>query len=223
MDKSFKDEDLALFGKCNLLDVGPRLPEYLAAVATTRWAILKKADNDLLTKHNITIKFEEEYQSRQVTDNKDDNYWEGIRKGRRFISKLYWILTKYEIVQPVQEYKSILSGLTITGEYAIIQKESETEKPLVLMLRENRPSTYLYPDVLSYAKWYHAKNNYLDVGIYNFCMFKGEDWKEKNLFEPLIKEWLYGILLSISSGNKHVTAGSHCSQCISKKCLDGYY
>jgi hypothetical protein len=222
MQVKVKDNDLSLFSKCNLLDIGPLEPEFQAACKTVKWCLLSKFGNKVLTKGLISLKFESEYITFFINKEKDKVYWAGIKAGRRFTSKLFWLLTKYSVLQPIQTYNySFPDGKTYSGEYSIIQRKSETEKPLVLILSRNRPLHYNYPNLSDIAKWLHSKTNYLDIGIYHFAMFRGDDWKEKSLFEPLIYNWIYSILLQISNDNKYINAGSHCNSCLSKKCLGG--
>lgn len=223
MKSTYKDDELALFAKCNLLDIGEPEEQYQAAYRTTKWSLMRVADQKPITKTLLTSKYEQEYVALfpniQV---KDQEYWKGFRAGRHFVSKLFWLLSKYDVLQPIQTYSHVVNDLKIEGEYAVIQKRSETEKPLVLILKDNKSSYSPYPEASSSCKWLHATNNYMSVGIYYFCMFRGEDWKQKNFDKPLINKWITAILKQISSNNNYVTPGSHCTLCFSKRCLEAY-
>jgi hypothetical protein len=211
------DLELLNFSKCNLLDYSESRPEYLAAYYTTKVILLRRAGEYPITKTFITITFEKEYQTFFIGKEKDSVYWAGIKAGRRFISKLFWLLTKYDVLQPLQSY----NYKNITGEYAVIQKHSESEKPLILLFHYNRPLYYEYPNVLSIVKWLHAKTNYLDIGLYHFSMFRGESWKTLGLDFSLLDSWIYGILEQINTRKLYISPGSHCNECVSKKCLKG--
>jgi hypothetical protein len=89
------DLELLNFSKCNLLDYSESRPEYLAAYYTTKVILLRRAGEYPITKTFITITFEKEYQTFFIGKEKDSVYWAGIKAGRRFISKLFWLLTTY--------------------------------------------------------------------------------------------------------------------------------
>ena len=216
MKSQITEGQVLRFSKCNLLDWADPEPEYLAAYQTFKWVLLRISDNKPLTKNLLTSKFEENY--KPFFEVKDGiKYWNGIRMGRRFISKTLRLLMKYDVLQPIQSYKY----QSVIGEYAVIQKKTKTEKPLVLALSYNRPLYYSYPDVSSQIKWLHSKTTYRDIGIYNFALFRGDDWKFTNLNESLINLWLNGILSQISSEKYYINPGSHCLNCKSKGCLVG--
>jgi hypothetical protein len=216
------DIELLNFSKCNLLDYSEARPEYLSAYYTAKVILLRRAGELPITKALIISTFEKEYQTFFIGKDKDKMYWAGIKASRRFITKLFWLLSKYDVLQPIQTYSFIGSdGKEITGEYAIIQKHSETEKPLILMFHYNRPLYYEYPDISMIVKWLHSKNNYLDTGIYHFAMFRGESWKSLTLDYSLLNDWLCAILLQSNNKKTYVSPGSHCNDCKSKKCLQG--
>lgn len=217
----YNEYQVVAHAKCHLYTPEEAAAEYDAAVSTVRWTFLRMIEGNIPLKNAITTKFELEMANRFKI--KDKIYWEAIRKGRRFITKLIILIKKYDVIHPIQSYSYHIDGHIIEGSYALIQKRSETEVPLVLNLFYNRPLSFQLPNLLSSIRWLNSKNDYMDTGLYNFCLFRGDDWKIKDLNEPLIRSWIHAIINEISSMVLYPNAGSHCSSCVGKDCLKDLY
>lgn len=194
-----------------------------------RWAILREHENHRQKLSDIRERYcriwkslyYPEYEVVRPPD-EDAKYWEGPRAASGIGKRIHDFVVTYEILQPVQPYELILGERSIRGEYALVRKRnklavSQTE---VLVLERHRPLHYQYPDMLSLARWVHARRELMtnaDPGIMHQPLFRGDAWHIKQVNESLAVRWLEAVLDTVTK--KFAAPGSHCSDCVRHDCL----
>lgn len=215
----FQEQELERLLRCPLLD-----PSYLIRMDAIRqlvnWALRKsfegKFPGSLLPEqvlHQIRGRILEEYPTEGT-----------LARVAGF--RIFSMIMKYEVVHLEQPYNLVVSGYTIQGQYALLRKRTGAQHPHVLVIRDTEPELRATqaqpPEVVTLARLIHVltTTQYTDARVLQFPVFRGTLWTTKDLKMPLAKSYLESMLKIASISPQFPIVGEHCSQCISKRCLE---
>jgi hypothetical protein len=151
-------------------------------------------------------------------------YWDGVRMGRTVAYILFKFVNAYEVLRPVQVYHLDLGEHAIEGRYAVVRtrdRRAVNQAPMVLVLHTSWVKYNLYPELPELARVCHylRDSEYLAIGAFHLSLNSERTWQHTEINEPLGRRWLRAILESMAQGHQYVNRGSHCSQCINRRCM----
>lgn len=155
----------------------------------------------------------------------DGNKLEAGALSRTAAFRLFNLVLDYEVVHLEQPYNLVLSGYTIQGKYALLQKRKGECLPHVLVLHTTEPELKriqtVPPDVISLARYCHVYINaaHKDARVLHFPIFRGKPWMNKGLNVALAEKYLQDMLRVASLRPQYPVPGEHCTSCATKPCL----
>ena len=212
--------------KCPMFDMEDRHgpSSYECAQKLLRWAVLDAFKGRLVPVTTLRGKFESIWNGHTAEWAPDHQqaYYAGLRAGNTAVRKTYLFLQHYEVLKPVEAYSVECAGDCIEGEYAVVLRRHDRrtdERPMILQAHEWRPAYCQQPGAIELIRYVHlmASTDYTVPGVYHLPLFRGEPWKMKNFDLPLVRKAVTSILDAVRNTD-HPVPGSHCEDCIGKRC-----
>ena len=221
---------------CPLFEQEPYLPLVEAcALKLARWTLLEAFDGRIVPvpvqRKKFTHFWNDDFGDKptKVGDPRYEEYWSGARAARTVAKCLFDLINVYEVLRPVQPYKLDLGEHAIEGRYAVVRRRDRravNRMPLVLVLHPARVKYNTYPELLELARVCHylRESEDLVIGTYHLSLISEKNWacQRPEINEPLGRQWLRAILESMAQSHQYVNRGSHCVQCISRRCLGAF-
>lgn len=162
------------------------------------------------------------YWGERHTEKEGQVYWEGVRRAPAIAKAVFTLVQQHEVIQPVEPYSMTLKGHTIEGCYGILRNHSG--RTVVLSPRDSVSRVRVEPDPESVLHYTHVILNhpeYLPSIVFLFPLIEGRARSISFLNPRLILEWADGLVASYQAP-VYPLPGSHCSDCVSKKCMAAF-
>jgi hypothetical protein len=229
--------NLELASKCPLMDseyIGS--PRYRTACQTLIWALTAARDGGYPTLKGIREKFTENWKATyyqeftgKTVPPDHPTYWQGPRVSRTVAKRIVDLLNKfnpvnvnyiYSVMVDDDKHVGVVKGLVTT----LSRKSQPTTqfKWTVLILHESVPRHHLHPDVTSMARWLWLRKTSSptsEVNLYHLPLLHGKPWTTSSFIETEVVRAL-ACIMNVSK--QWPSPGSHCQQCVSKRCTKFY-
>lgn len=200
----------------------------LACRDTTNWALIQTFIGIPVGIHEMQVHFE-----KYLKDTFKWNAWKlrhsAASTCRVLAKRLDTLLSGHKVLQPNTPYHLLVSGETITGQYAVIEQVPTRRKSILRTWGPEKLDRTI-PDIVSIARWLHYfSQEGVNIGVYHFEF--PEDSRDGSyatkislrvpgMNEILARQYMNGIILSMKQGLVYPSPGAHCGTCESETCRE---
>jgi len=184
---------------------------------TIRWALRERHLGNICQVANLRAHWVTEWSKGWGSEEKDDVYWESVRKAAPFARHVYMFLLKYEVLHPYEPYTLKLDSGHVKGENAVVVwcKYRKAEVPMLVDPLLRRPRHVKTPNYAVLAQWLAARQEVeeVELGIAHLPMLFGQRWLTRDVNEQLAKQWLNHLVAEAADKMDYPRTGSQCKNC----------
>jgi hypothetical protein len=211
------DQDLQRRSQCSLYH--PTEIDLLEKPSrlTFRWALRERHKGKIRSAEDLRAHWVTEWKKGWGSEEKNDVYWESVKKAAPFARHVYMFLLKYEVLHPYKPYTLQLDRGQVKGENAVVVwcKYRKAEVPMLVDPLLRRPRYVKTPNYAVLAQWLAARQKVeaVELGIAHLPMLFGQRWLTRDVNEQLAKQWLNHLVAEAADKRDFPRTGSQCKNC----------